>query len=232
MKLGLLADIHANSEALSNVVQELRQLNIDTVIVAGDTVGYYYNILLVRELLSAFRVFEVKGNHENQILSNDRCGWAEYEKQYGSGLRRNKEDLKQDGIDYITKLSHPLEINLDGRRIIVAHGTPWNISQYLYQNSDSSTWKRIAKMDVDVVILGHTHHQMLRKFDGKLVVNPGSVGQNRSAKSIADWAILDLSNMSIDFRSTPYSTKSLLKQCETFDPNLDILTRHLGVVED
>ena len=232
MKLGLLADIHANSEALSNVVEELRQLHIDTVIVAGDTVGYYYNILLVRELLSAFHVFEIKGNHENQILSNDRYGWAEYEKQYGSGLRRNKEDLKQDGIDYIAKLSHPLAINLDGRRIIVAHGTPWNINQYLYQNSDSSNWKKIANMDVDVVILGHTHHQMLRKFDGKLVVNPGSVGQNRSAKSIADWAIMDLSNMSIDFRSTPYSTKSLLKQCETFDPNLDILTRHLGVVED
>jgi hypothetical protein len=73
---------------------------------------------------------------------------------------------------------------------------------------------------------------MLKKFDDKLIVNPGSVGQNRSAKSIADWAILDLSNMSIDFRSTPYSAKSLLKQCETFDPNLDILTRHLRMVEN
>ena len=72
---------------------------------------------------------------------------------------------------------------------------------------------------------------MLRKLGGKLVVNPGSVGQNRSTKSIADWAIMDLSDMSIDFRSTPYSSKSLLKQCETFDHNLDILTRHLKVVE-
>jgi putative phosphoesterase len=231
MKLGLLADIHANSEALSNVVNELRRLNIDTVAVAGDTVGYYYNILHVRELLSTFNVFEVKGNHENQILSTDGFGWEEYERKYGSGLRRNKEDLKQDGLDYIGRLSHPLEINLEGRKIIVAHGTPWDINQYLYQNSVSSSWDRIANMGMDIMILGHTHHQMLRKFGGKLVVNPGSVGQNRSAKSIADWAIMDLSDMSIDFRSTPYSSKSLLKQCETFDPNLDILTRHLKVVE-
>jgi putative phosphoesterase len=232
VKLGLLADIHANSEALSNIVVELRRLHIDTVIVAGDTVGYYYNIILVRELLSSFNVLEVKGNHENQILSNDKFSWSEYEKKYGSGLRRNKEDLKQDGIEHIRALSHPLEVNLYGCRIIVAHGTPWDIDEYLYQNSDSSSWNRIANMDIDIAILGHTHHQMLRKFDDKLIVNPGSVGQNRSAKSIADWAILDLSNMSIDFRSTPYSSKSLLKQCETFDPNLDILTRHLRVVED
>lgn len=232
MKLCLLADIHANSEALSNIVDELRRLHIDTVIVAGDTVGYYYNILLVRELLSGFQVFEVKGNHENQILSRDRSRWEEYEKKYGSGLRRNKEDLKQDGIEHIRNLSHPLEINLEGRRILVAHGTPWDSDQYLYQNSDSSIWSRIAKIDVDVTILGHTHHQMIRKFDDQLVVNPGSVGQNRSAKSIADWAIMDLSNLSIDFRSTPYSSKSLLKQCETFDPNLDILTRHLRLEDD
>jgi len=232
VKLGLLADIHANSEALSNIVDELRRLHIDTVVVAGDTVGYYYNILLVREMLSTFQVFEVKGNHENQILSNDQSRWEEYEKKYGSGLRRNKDDLKQVGLEHIRKLTHPLEVNLDGRRMVVAHGTPWDIDEYLYQNSDSAGWNRVANLNADIVILGHTHHQMLRKINGKLIVNPGSVGQNRSAKSIADWAILDLSNMSVDFRSTPYSSESLVKQCETFNPNLDILTQHLRVVED
>ena len=228
MKIGLLADIHANSDALAVVVGQLKSLGIESVIVAGDTVGYYYNIILVRELLSQFSLIEVRGNHEDQILNENEHDWREYESRYGSGLRRNKEALKLNGLNYINNLNHPLTFNLLGRKITIAHGSPWNVNQYLYPDSDKLVWQKIFSTDSDVVVLGHTHHQMLRKFNGRLIINPGSVGQNRSAKSVADWAILDLTSLSVEFRSTPYSSESLLAQCEEFDPGLDVLTRHLS----
>ena len=131
MKLGLLSDIHANSDALENVLNELMVLGIETVIVAGDTVGYYYNILLVREMLKKLQVFEVRGNHENQIISDDPLSWTDYEKKYGTGLRRNRDDLKDFGLNYIRGLQHPLQVDFDGRKILVAHGTPWDVNQYL-----------------------------------------------------------------------------------------------------
>ena len=44
MKLALLSDIHGNQYALNKVISEIKLQNIDTLIVAGDTVGYYYGI--------------------------------------------------------------------------------------------------------------------------------------------------------------------------------------------
>lgn len=230
MKVGIVSDIHGNSDALSVVVDQLEALKIKSLLVAGDTVGYYYNIVLVRQLLSRFQLIEVRGNHEDQILSEDELEWREYESKYGSGLRRNRVDLKQDGLDYIRALKHPLTKEVLGRKITIAHGSPWNIGEYLYQDSDQATWKRALELETDVLVLGHTHHQMIRKSNGKLIINPGSVGQNRSAKSVADWAILDLASMSVEFKSTRYSSASLLAQCEKFDPGLDILIRHLDPV--
>jgi len=228
MRVGVVSDIHANSDAFSVVATELKSLGIDTVLVAGDTVGYYYNIILVRQLLSQFRLIEVRGNHEDQILSEDKAQWSSYEHKYGSGLRRNKVDLDQKGLDYIGTLNHPATIEILGRKITIAHGSPRNISEYLYQNSDELTWAQTLDIETDVLVLGHTHHQMIKKLNGKLIINPGSVGQNRSAKSVADWAILDLISMSVEFKSTRYSSESLLAQCEEFDPGLEILTRHLN----
>lgn len=227
MKVGVVSDIHANSDAFSVVASELKALEIETLLVAGDTVGYYYNINLVREMLSQFKLFEVRGNHEDQILSEDEAQWREYEKRYGSGLRRNRLDLEEAGLNYIRTLQHPISTKILNRKITIAHGSPRNVNEYLYQNSDEAIWEEILKIDTDILILGHTHHQMLRKFNGKLIINPGSVGQNRSGKSIADWAILDLISLSVEFRSTRYCSEPLIAQCEKFDPGLEILTRHL-----
>lgn len=227
MKVGIVSDIHANSDALSEVAAELKALGIETLLVAGDTVGYYYNINLVREILSQFEIYEVRGNHEDQILSEDESKWREYEEKYGSGLRRNRLDLEQAGLNYIRTLQHPISMKILNRKFTIAHGSPRNINEYLYQNSDEATWGEILEIDTDILVLGHTHHQMIKKFNGKLIINPGSVGQNRSAKSIADWAILDLISMSVEFKSTRYRSEPLIAQCEKFDPGLEILTRHL-----
>jgi putative phosphoesterase len=227
MKVGIVSDIHANSDALSEVAAELKALGIETLLVAGDTVGYYYNINLVREILSQFEIYEVRGNHEDQILSEDESKWREYEEKYGSGLRRNRLDLEQAGLNYIRTLQHPISMKILNRKITIAHGSPRNVSEYLYQNSDEATWGEVLEIDTDILVLGHTHHQMIKKFNGKLIINPGSVGQNRSAKSIADWAILDLISMSVEFKSTRYRSEPLIAQCEKFDPGLEILTRHL-----
>lgn len=227
MKVGLLADIHANSDALSAVVSELNRLGVSTVIVAGDSVGYYYNILEVRQLLVEFKVFEILGNHEELLLTLDSEDFKTYEANYGSGLRRNSSDLAKIKNSYINQLKHPLFLTIENCRILVSHGAPWSIDEYLHPNSDEKVWERFKKYDAEFFILGHTHHQMIKRLGSKLIVNPGSVGQSRNYLATADWATLDLSDNAVTFYSTRYETTNLLKQCQEFDPNLRVLTKHL-----
>ena len=228
MRVGILSDIHANHAAVSAVVEELVENRIETLIIAGDTVGYYYEILKVRELLQSFTVIETLGNHELMLLCEDPAQWKQYGEKYGSGLSRNLKDLGLEGIKHIRSLPHPRSIAIENTRFLISHGTPWDINQYMYADSPSELWDRFKTFSEDIFILGHTHHQMIKRIQGKLIINPGSVGQSRYGTPNADWAILDLSDKSVTFKSTPYSPKSILEQCASFDPGLEILTRHLG----
>jgi putative phosphoesterase len=232
MKVALLSDIHANSDALQVVIRELKRRKVENIIVAGDTVGYYYGILEVRSLLSDFNLIEILGNHEKQLISSEEETWIAYEAKYGSGLRRNKEDLGFTGIQNIKNLQHPMSVSLSGIEILISHGAPWGMNEYLYPNIGLEIWDRFSQYTEEIFILGNTHHQMLKKVQGKLIINPGSVGQSRSSVAVADWAILDLEDKSVTFKSTPYSTQDLIRLCEQNDPGFEILTRHLKVKSD
>jgi vacuolar protein sorting-associated protein 29 len=53
--------------------------------------------------------------------------------------------------------------------LIIVHGhqvTPWGDKESL------SIWQR--KLNVDILISGHTHEQSVYKYNGKLFLNPGS----------------------------------------------------------
>ena len=51
MKIGLLADIHGNSDALASVLSDAKDCGITRLLVAGDLVGYYYSAKKVLNLL-------------------------------------------------------------------------------------------------------------------------------------------------------------------------------------
>jgi predicted phosphodiesterase len=121
MKLAILSDIHGNQYALSKVIDEIKSQNIDTLIVAGDTVGYYYGIKEVLDLLSSFKVHFVKGNHEvmlGQLQLNPEIG-LELNKKYGSSLNRALKSLTQSEIELFTNLPHPKSIVLENLNILI-----------------------------------------------------------------------------------------------------------------
>ena len=55
------------------------------------------------------------------------------------------------------------------------HGSPWPpYGDYLYPGSP--VLKRAAELDVDYLLLGHTHVAMAKRIGHTLVINPGSLG--------------------------------------------------------
>ena len=68
MKVALISDIHANFYALETVVQDLDKECVESVIVAGDLIGYYYWPHKVVDLImSDSRFFCIRGNHERMF---------------------------------------------------------------------------------------------------------------------------------------------------------------------
>ena len=230
MKLALLSDIHGNQYALNKVISEIKLQDIDTLIVAGDTVGYYYGIKEVLTILADFKVFLTKGNHEimmEQLKQNPEIE-IELRNKYGSSLQRALDSLSKNEVDSLLNAEHPKSIEIENLNILISHGSPWDINQYLYPNSDKSIWGNFLDYKEAVFIVGHTHYQHIEKVKDKIIINPGSVGQNRKKSGLADWAVFETESLSVTHYSTPYSIEKLISECESIDPDITLLTRQLG----
>src|SRR6266540_975243 len=57
---------------------------------------------------------------------------------------------------------------------------------------DQAAWAvELGSLDVDLVMVGHTHLQFELTLSGKRVINPGSVGQPKDGDPRAEYAVLE-----------------------------------------
>ena len=69
------------------------------------------------------------------------------------------------------------------------------------------------------MLVGHSHYPFIKKLSHSIIINPGSVGQNRQQGGVATWVFMDLDKLTIEIISTKYSVKRLAKKVKTFDPD-------------
>jgi len=97
----------------------------------------------------------------------------------------------------------------DGR-IRIVHGHPDDPDRYTYP----SLFSPRLLGDEDVLILGHTHIQAHERYDGGIVMNPGSVGQPRDGDPDAAYAVVDLEAMTVSERRVEYDIEAVVEAVE------------------
>tara|TARA_B110000305_G_C19333398_1_gene585239 strand:+ start:303 stop:1004 length:702 start_codon:yes stop_codon:yes gene_type:complete len=229
VKLALLGDVHGNHMALQAVLTAASSLGVEKLLVIGDLVGYYYAPLKVLELLQPWGKHMVRGNHEDMlsIARSDPVFLAQVDVRYGTGLRTAIEQLGTQQLDELCNLPHPLELVIDGCKILLCHGAPWDVDQYVYPDAVPEMLERCAIQDFDLVVMGHTHYPMQHAIGKTLVVNPGSVGQPRNRQPGAHWALFDTNTRNIEFHNEQYDSSQLVQECQQRNPELPYLSNVL-----
>lgn len=229
MKLALLGDFHGNHLALRAVLAAASSSGVERLLITGDLVGYYNTPLEVLELLRSWNRYVVRGNHEDMLNTArfDPAFLAQVDARYGTGLRTAIEQLGAQQLDELCNLPHPLELVIDGWRILLCHGAPWDIDQYIYPDAQLELMERCAMQEFDLIVLGHTHYPMQQQIGKTLVVNPGSVGQPRNRQPGAHWAIFDTTSRNLEFRQEQYDSSSLVQECQQRHPELPYLSEVL-----
>ena len=229
MKLGLLSDIHGNDLALQAILEQASSSGVETLLITGDLVGYYFSPLEVLKLLRPWNKHIVRGNHENMLdaARADSSYLEQVDARYGSGLRVAIEQLDKEQIDELCNLPHPMELAIDGCKILLCHGAPWDNDCYVYPDAKQELLARCASQKFDLVVLGHTHHPMCHQIGDTLLVNPGSVGQPRNRKPGAHWVLFDTDNRSLEFHQVEYDSSALLQECQQRHPELPYLAEVL-----
>ncbi len=229
MKLALLGDIHGNHLALQAVLAAASSSGVEKLLITGDLVGYYNAPLMVLEMLQSWGRHVVRGNHEDMlnIARSDSVFLAQVDARYGTGLRTAIEQLDTQQLDELCNLPHPLELVIDGCKILLCHGAPWDNDQYVYPDAQPDLLEHCAMPEFDLVVLGHTHYPMQQKIGRTLVVNPGSVGQPRNRQPGAHWAIFDTVSQNLEFRQEQYDSSALVQECQQRHPEIPYLSEVL-----
>jgi predicted phosphodiesterase len=221
MRVIVLSDIHANLAALEAVLMHASAGGeIDALWCLGDTVGYGPQpeecIRILREMDTVW----VAGNHER--AATGAIGVDEFNADAAAAAIWTMDQLSARDGKVLDDL--PEVITPDGCTLV--HGTlRWPIWEYLM--SQETALGHLQLQETTLGFVGHTHVPMVAVLDhgredecemyrlsegavvrmtgdGKLVANPGSVGQPRDGDPRASYIVYDTAESTITLNRVEY----------------------------
>ncbi|MHB1037276.1 MAG: metallophosphoesterase family protein [Pirellulales bacterium] len=194
MRLLILSDIHGNWPALEAVLAAESQH--DAVVFCGDVVDYGPQPVECLHWVMAYATHLVRGNHDNALGLDLDCGCARPFRAYSFATRAWHRTLLDDAdLKFLRSMPLRNSFEWQGKMFRMAHATPQgHLSEYL----EPSEWaSRVAGIDADYMLLGHTHIQGMGTFGKITVGNPGSVGLARDYCGKACYAVYENDRMQL-----------------------------------
>jgi predicted phosphodiesterase len=184
VRVGLLSDIHGNLRALNAVLSDMeRRGGVDSTVCLGDVAATGPQPKEVIDFLRGRGWSCVMGNMDELLVRN-------VPEEVGADVGV-QERMKIQGLDawtrrqvsasdrqYLSTFRSTVELRPEGGPGFLAyHGSPRsNVEGIFPTMSDAELRIHLKGRDRGVLAGGHTHAQMLRRLDGYLIINPGSVG--------------------------------------------------------
>ncbi len=215
MRVAALYDIHGNLPALEAVLQDIRQADVDQIVVGGDVVpGPMPRETLGRLLDLDLPTHFIHGNGELAILAQmaeARTGSVTY---WGttSGARPPESiieiyrwtaaQLQPELEPLLARWPKTVRLEIDGLgQVLFCHSTPRSETEVFTRlTSEERLLPIFEGLDARVVVCGHTHMQFDRMIGRTRVVNAGSVGMPFGEPG-AYWLLL---GSDVQLRHTPY----------------------------
>jgi putative phosphoesterase len=226
MRIAFISDIHGNFTAFQAVLADIYSQSIDQIVCLGDTVTLGPQPIEVLNALRELKCLYVKGNHDAAVLDPESAGQYEITKHLVPDLHWCKDKLSADDIDFINSFKPMLEIDLPrGDQILAFHGSPLSSTDIIQATTPNEQLDvYFAGQKANIFIGGHSHIQMVRRYDNKLILNSGSTGNAfkfaySPGKPVyllpwAEYMIInhDGNSLSTDARRVYFDTEELLKK--------------------
>jgi predicted phosphodiesterase len=241
----VLADIHANLEALQACLADASSRLYDRVLVLGDLIGYGADPNAVVACIQQLKPTAiVRGNHDKIAL-----GIAEAEGfnvVAKSAARWTIDALTPEHRQWLIDLPQgPLQVD---EVVEICHGSPYDEDAYIFDELDAL--RALKASSRPLCLFGHTHYPITFEFSNgvfhtagpatatrselelregiKYLLNPGSVGQPRDGDPRAAYAIVDTTAKRVELIRVKYRVEGA--QAKVIEAGLpDVLARRLAV---
>jgi predicted phosphodiesterase len=213
----VFGDVHGNITALEAVFEDMDDHGLGSNrYCLGDLVGYGTSPNEVVEFVRSREIPTITGNYDRGVgADSDDCGCAygtEVEQRRGDrSIAWTNEAITDENRAYLRDLPERIDLDLGELRVVLVHGSPRRINEYLYEDRpDSSVERLLDSVDADVLVCGHTHlpyHKTLPS--GRHAINAGSVGKPKDGDPRACYLVLrvDGSELSARFHRVEYDVE-------------------------
>ncbi len=221
MRLALISDIHGNLVAFEAVLSDLHQHSPDIVICLGDVAA---NGPQPRQVLAQLKILGwpvVMGNTDEWLLQPKPWTTADEDSAFLLDTELwAVEQLDADDLAFMRTFQPTISVPLEGdQRLLCYHGSPrFNRDLILPTTTDDELAPMFAGQQTALMVGGHTHQAMLRRYGEGLLINPGSVGlpfiqlEERAINPLwAEYVLVTAVNGSLDitFRRIPIDKQAL-----------------------
>ncbi|HNR92594.1 MAG TPA: metallophosphoesterase family protein [Dokdonella sp.] len=220
MRIGLLADLHANREATEACFKALRKAGCERYVFLGDLVGYgadpVWMVDFVREQVAA-GALAVLGNHDAAAVA---AGSSTMNEQAEAAIAWTAARLDAEQRAFLAAL--PLQARA-GEQLYV-HANAWAADGWAYVGNTLAAARSLAATDARLTFCGHVHEPALYFTQAhgashfaptpgqpipliasrRWLAIPGSCGQPRDHNPAAACAWFDQGSAMLCFLRVPY----------------------------
>lgn len=218
MRLAVISDIHGNLPALEAVLEDIAAQGAEAVYHLGDLVGYNpfpeEVVARVRELGLA----GVVGNYDLAVAADVPDPVSEFLNPAITEMGRaiyhwTRERVGEETKAYLRSLPRRLCLEINGRRLLLTHGSPRHVREYLRPRlTDAELALVLGEINEEVLLVGHTHIPLVRQVAGKWLFNPGSVGFPKDGDPRASYALLTVEEeVRVEIRRVVYDVERTAK---------------------
>ena len=221
MRIAVIADIHANLEALQAVLGRIAELAVDEIVCLGDIVGYNANPNECVDIIRSGNIVSVLGNHDACASGLEKP--SRFNAHARAAVFWTREHLTGGNRSFLLNL--PCETR--AHDFYLMHGFIHDTNRYLLSRDDAAdNFQLLAGLpgDLKLGFFGHTHvgtafidhhgsiaselSSELSLSSGKrYLINPGSVGQPRDDDPRASFLVYDRDDRTVRFFRVEYDIK-------------------------
>jgi predicted phosphodiesterase len=222
LKLAIIADIHGNAFALDQVLAVIDAERIDQVVCLGDLALLGYDPAGSIRRIADRGIPTVRGNCEDLVLNGppmrpDTEGLGAIRNAWNRWLAEQVGDAERAFLDACPPI---ITVDLDGVALCAYHGSPKSYNDPIRPDTPDETLADFfAGIDAPLLAGGHTHGMMLRRWNGRTIINPGTVGlpfvrpaiATEAKVAWAEFAVVTVESGAIDitFRHVPVERAAL-----------------------
>jgi len=215
MKIAALYDIHGNLPALNAVLEELKKVQPDLIIVGGDIVsGPMPGKTLERLSQLGDQVRCIRGNGDREVVMAFD-GQPLHSNMSEKGRKVTHwvaEQLTRSQRDFLADLPEQVTLQIEGLGSIVFCHATTRSDEEIFMPTTSEERLRIMFSHVkqDIIVCGHTHIQFERRVGNWRILNAGSLGMPYADQPGAYWLLL--SPEGYEFRRTVYDLEAAAQE--------------------